>query len=69
MDTQHTFFMEKQQKIVGPVRAVGSVSQLAFGSLQVRFPSLAHSATSCQLLVKGLALSTSLVKSAQEKFG
>ena len=35
------------------VSAVVFSSQLAFGSLQVRFPGLAHSFTSCQLLVKG----------------
>ena len=41
----------------GPVSAVGSASPLAFGNSLVRVPGLAHSFTSCQLLVKGLALS------------
>ena len=31
---------------------------LAFGSLQVHFPGSLHSFTSCQLLLKGCALST-----------
>ena len=40
------------------VSAVGSMYRLAFGRSQVRFPDPAHSFTSCQLLVKGRALST-----------
>ena len=44
--------------IAGQVCAVGSTSLLAFGSWQVRFPGMAKSFNSCQLLVKGLALST-----------
>ena len=39
--------------VAGPVSAVGSVSRLAFRSSQVRCADLAHSFTTCQLLVKG----------------
>ena len=35
-----------------PDSAVSSLSWLAFRSLQVQFPGLAHSFTSCQLVVK-----------------
>ena len=37
----------------GPVSIVGSMSRLAFRSSKVRLAGLAHSITSCQLLVKG----------------
>ena len=38
--------------IVGEVIAVGSMSNIMSGFLQVLFPGRAHSFTSCQLLVK-----------------
>ena len=38
--------------VAGEVIAVGSLSNLMSGVLQVLFPGLAHSLTSCQLLVK-----------------
>ena len=41
-----------------PVSVVGRLSSQGFGRLQVQFPGPAKSFTSCQLLVKGLALST-----------
>ena len=54
----------------GQVSAVGSAARLEFGSWQVPFPGLAHSFTSCQLLVKGWTLRTGYqLKPAQEKYG
>ena len=47
-----------QEFSVTEASTVGSMSRLAFRSLQVQFPGLAHSFDSCQILVKGLALNT-----------
>ena len=40
-------------KLDSPVKAVGNMSRLAFGSRHVQFLGRAHSFTTYQLLVKG----------------
>ena len=61
-DTQRigSILFKKQtaKALISPVSAVGRASSLVFGRLRVHFPGQAHSFTSCQLLVKGWALST-----------